>query len=177
MKAKTVLYIAMSQDGFIAGENDNIDFLNAYQVEGEDYGYESFIKTIGSIIVGRKTYDKVISMGYPYHPDKEVYIISRTKKSSVNSPYYYFGELNSLINKLKSLKSGNIYCDGGAQLAKSLIGIGLIDEIILSVIPVNLNKGTLLFKNGVVPAEFQIENQVEFKTGLKQFTYNLKLNL
>jgi len=45
------------------------------------------------------------------------------------------------------------------------------------VIPVNLNKGTLLFKNGVVPAEFQIENQVEFKTGLKQFTYNLKLNL
>ena len=167
----------MSQDGFIAGENDNIDFLNAYQVEGEDYGYKNFIKTIGSIIVGRKTYDKVISMGYPYHPDKEVYIISRTKKSSENSPYYYFGELNSLINKLKSLKSGNIYCDGGAQLAKSLIGIGLIDEIILSVIPVNLNKGTLLFKNGVVPAEFQIENQVEFKTGLKQFTYNLKLNL
>ena len=47
MKAKTVLYIAMSQDGFIAGENDNIDFLNAYQVEDEDYGYKIFIKTIG----------------------------------------------------------------------------------------------------------------------------------
>jgi len=45
MKARTVLYIAMSQDGFIAGENDNIDFLNAYQVD-EDYVYESFIITI-----------------------------------------------------------------------------------------------------------------------------------
>jgi len=104
-------------------------------------------------------------------------IISRTKKSSLNSPYYYFGDLNSLINKLKSLESGNIYCDGGAELAQSLIGVGLIDEIILSVIPVKLHKGTLVFKNGIVPAEFQIENQVEFKTGLKQYTYNLKLNL
>ena len=47
MKAKTVLYIAMSQVEFVAGENDNIHFLNAYHVEGEDYGYESFIKTIG----------------------------------------------------------------------------------------------------------------------------------
>ena len=177
MNVKTVLYIAMSQDGYIAGENDNIDFLNAYQVEGEDYGYDSFIKTIGSIIVGRKTYDKVISMGYPYHHDKEVYIISRNKYFSENSPYYYSGDLHSLIDKLKSLKSGNIYCDGGAELATSLISIGLIDKIILSVIPVNLNKGTILFKNGIVPAEFKIENQVEFKTGLKQFTYNLKLTL
>lgn len=179
MKIKTVLYIAMSQDGFIAGENDNIDFLDSYQVEGEDYGYERFIQTIGFILVGRKTYDKVISMGYPYHPDKEVYIISRTKKSSGSSPHYYFGDLNSLVDKLKSLKSGNIYCDGGAELAKSLISIGLIDEIILSVIPVNLHNGTLLFKDGIVPGEFQIENQVEFRTGLTQFTYKLKspLNL
>jgi hypothetical protein len=45
MKVKTVLYISMSQVEFVAGENDNINFLNAYQVEGEDY--ESFIKTIG----------------------------------------------------------------------------------------------------------------------------------
>ena len=43
---KTILYIAMSQDGFIAGENDNINFLNPYQIEGEDYGYGNFIKTI-----------------------------------------------------------------------------------------------------------------------------------
>jgi len=175
METKTILYIAMSQDGFIAGDGDNIDFLNSYQVEGEDYGYGDFIKTIGAVVVGRKTYEKVIGMGYPYHDDKEVYVITRAIKPPQKSPHFYSGNLYSLIDKLKSSNSGNIYCDGGAELAKTLIGMGLIDKIVLSVIPISLHKGTSLFNHGLVPSEFQLENLVEFKTGLTQFTYSLKL--
>ncbi|MDG2146899.1 MAG: dihydrofolate reductase family protein [Flavobacteriaceae bacterium] len=171
-----ILYIAMSTDGFIAGENGNIDFLNEFQVEGEDYGYKNFIKTISSILVGRKTYEKVINMGYPYHEDKDVYVITRNSKPSSKKLHFYNEDLNKLINELKGLNSGDIYCDGGAELAQALISIGLIDKIILSIIPVNLHKGTLLFKNGFVPSEFLLESQVKFKTGLTQFTYNLKSN-
>ena len=174
MNSKVILYIAMSEDGFIAGENDNIDFLNEFQVEGEDYGYGSFIQTISSIIVGRKTYEKVINMGYPYHEDKDVYVITRNPRQSSDGLHFYTGDLKSLIDELRRTNSGNIYCDGGAELAQTLISFGIIDKIILSIIPVNLYKGTLLFKNGLVPFEFQVENQVEFKTGLKQCTYNLK---
>ncbi len=166
----------MSQDGFIAGENDNIDFLNPYQIEGEDYGYGNFIKNIGSIIVGRKTYDKVIGMGYPYHNDKEVYVITRTAKNNETSPYFYDGELTTLIEKLKCNNSGNIYCDGGAELAQTLIDLKLIDEMILSVIPVNLNDGILLFSGGIVPVQFQLENKIDFHNGLTQFKYHLRLN-
>ena len=81
---KTILYIAMSEDGFIAGENDNIDFLNPYQVEGEDYGYKEFVNSVGHIIVGRKTYEMVIGMGYPYHTDKIVYVATSVARQSEN---------------------------------------------------------------------------------------------
>lgn len=173
MNSKVILYIAMSEDGFIAGENDNIDFLNEFQVEGEDYGYGSFIQTISSIIVGRKTYEKVINMGYPYHEDKDVYVITRNSRQSSDRLHFYSRDLKNLIGELRKTNSGNIYCDGGAELAQTLISLGLIDRIILSIIPVNLTKGTLLFKNGLVPSEFEVEHMVEFKTGLIQYTYNL----
>jgi dihydrofolate reductase len=72
----------MSQDGFISGENDNLNFLNEYQVKGEDYGYANFLSSIDSIVVGRKTYEKVLAMSYPYHNDKMVFVITRSSKES-----------------------------------------------------------------------------------------------
>ncbi len=174
MSIKTILYIAMSEDGFIAGENDSIDFLNPYQIEGEDYGYNEFINSVGNIIVGRKTYEKVIGMGFPYHPDKTVYVATRSSIQSDNGNLiYYNGSFKSLISKLKSSQHKNIYCDGGAELAKSLIVEGLIDEIILSVIPVKLETGTLLFENGMVPDHFLLKKKQAFKTGLIQYYYEL----
>lgn len=65
MKSKTVLYISISEDGFIAGVKDNLDFLNEYIIEGEDYGYANFIKSIDTVVVGRRTYEKVFSMVTP----------------------------------------------------------------------------------------------------------------
>ena len=74
----------MSKDGFIAGENDNFDFLNDYVVEGEDYGYGEFIKSVGSIIVRRRTHDKVKSMGFPCQEDKRVFVATRNSKGSAS---------------------------------------------------------------------------------------------
>jgi dihydrofolate reductase len=61
MKKKVILYIAISEDGFIAGAGDNLDFLNTVWTEGEDYCYAQFLNSIDMVLVGRKTYDKAIS--------------------------------------------------------------------------------------------------------------------
>ena len=81
MNNNLILYIASSQDGFISGESDDLSFLKLVEIEGEDYGYLKFINSVEAILVGRKTYDKVISMGLPYHENKNVYVISRDKKN------------------------------------------------------------------------------------------------
>ena len=63
MNRKLCLFIAMSLDGFIAKTDDDISFLNQVELEGEDYGYSGFVNTVDTVILGRKTYDKVLSMG------------------------------------------------------------------------------------------------------------------
>ncbi len=174
MTPETILYIAMSDDGFIAGKNDNLDFLNEYQVEDEDYGYSKFIKSVAHIVVGRKTYEKVLSMGYPYHEDKEVYVITKSSRPSSNKLRFYNKHLDTLIEKLIEKKTGNIYCDGGAILAQDLISLNLIDKIILSIIPVKLHEGTLLFPKGIIPPQFQRVDKKKFPSGLNQYTYRLR---
>jgi len=171
---KTILYIAMSEDGFIAGDKDNLDFLNPYQVEGEDYGYGSFMETIGAILVGRRTYEKVLSMGYPYHEDRQVYVITRQNRPSSGKLHFCGGDLRELIEGLKQSTGRNVYCDGGAGLAQSMLQQGLIDEIMLSIIPVLLQRGTLLFAGGVVPDGFECKSTNTFATGLIQYVYELK---
>lgn len=169
---KLILYIAMSRDGFIAGADGQLDFLDPYQVEGEDYGYSEFMHNIGSIIVGRKTYETVLGMGYPYHPDLQVIVASRTgMKSEQKNLVYYGGLWRPLIDQLKATQENNIYCDGGAELARSLINEQLIDEIILSVIPVYLYQGTLLFEQGLVPSDFELMSTKSFQSGLEQCHY------
>ena len=164
----------MSEDGFIAAEGDNIGFLNDYTAEGEDYGYGKFIKSVGAIIVGRCTYDKVKSMGFPYHEDKRVFVVTRTPKDSASENLmFYSGDLSQLVAKLKLENDGNIYCDGGAEVAKKMISEGLIDELILSVIPVSLGGGTELFHKGVVPVGFKLDSTKEFESGLIQKRYLL----
>jgi len=63
-------------------------------------------------------------MGYPYYDDKEVYVIARAIKPPQPSFHFYSGNLYSLIDKLKSFNTGNIYCDVGAEPSKTLIFMG-----------------------------------------------------
>ena len=169
MKCKCILYIAMSTDGFIAGENDNLDFLNPYQMDGEDYGYKNFTDSVSHIIVGRKTFEVVQGMGFPYHSDKIVYVITNSTIHSNNKNIiFYNGDLASLIKEIQSSSQMNIYCDGGAVLANSLLANDLIDEIILSIIPITLKSGTLLFENGETPEQFIQHKQIDYTNGVIQ---------
>lgn len=169
---KVVLYIAMSLDGYISKPNDDLGFLTLVEKEGEDYGYTRFIETIDTVILGRKTYDKVMTMGIDFpHADKDVYVITRTVRQDIGKLKFYTGNLISLIDKLKSVPGKNIYCDGGAETVNELMKDDLIDEFIISVIPVFLGSGTRLFKDDRPELNLELVNSKQFDTGLVQLHY------
>ncbi|MDO8999174.1 MAG: dihydrofolate reductase family protein [Bacteroidota bacterium] len=169
---KVVLYISMSLDGYIATKDNELDFLSLVVKEGEDYGYLDFVKTIDTVIIGRKTYDKVIAMGYEYpHRDKDVYIITRTEKPAIGTFKFYTGNLKNLVTKLKQEEGKNIYCDGGAEIANELIKNNLIDEYIISVIPILLGDGIKLFKDGRPEQKLELISTKQYDTGLVQLRY------
>lgn len=172
MERKVVLYISTSLDGYIATKDNSLEFLSIVEQEGEDYGYNDFVKTVDTVIIGRKTYEKVIAMGYEYpHTDKDVYIITRTEKPSIGSFKFYTGELTQLVNRLKNQSGKNIYCDGGAEIANELIQNDSVDEYIISVIPILLGDGIKLFKDGRPEQKLELVSAKQFEKGLTQLHY------
>jgi dihydrofolate reductase len=174
---KVILYIATSLDGYITQPNDDLSFLSIVEQEGQDYGYADFIKTVDTVIVGRKTYDKVVSMGFDFpHADKDAYIITRTPKPSIGSVKFYTDDLKSLIDKLKSENGKNIFCDGGAEIVNELLKNDLIDEFIISVIPILVGNGTKLFKDGRPEQKLELVSVKSFDKGLTQLHYKCDNN-
>ncbi len=169
---KVVLYISMSLDGYIATKDNDLGFLAMVEQEGEDYGYNDFVSSVDTVIIGRKTYDKVLAMGFEYpHKDKDVYIITRTERPAIGTFKFYTGNLSQLVKHLKTLPGQNIYCDGGAEIANQLMQNDLIDKYIISVIPILLGNGIRLFKDGRPEQKLELISTKEFKKGLTQLHY------
>lgn len=171
---KISLFIAMSLDGYIAKPNDDLGFLNLVEKEGEDYGYAAFIDQIDTIIIGRKTYDYVLKNIGATHYDngkRDVYVITKTARPQVGRTVFYTGDLGELVGRLKSGKGKNIYCDGGAEVINELLQRDLIDELILSVVPILLGDGVRLFKDGRPEQALRFRTAKTFDTGLVQLHY------
>jgi dihydrofolate reductase len=169
---KVVLFIAMSLDGYIATPEGDLSFLAMVEEKGQDYGYTDFIQTVDAVIVGRKTYDKVLSMGYDFpHHDKDVYIITRAARPSTGSVKFYIGNPEELVTQLKSQTGKNIFVDGGAEIVNELLRANLIDEFYVSIIPVLLGDGISLFKNGRPETILKLIDVKHFEKGLVQLHY------
>ncbi|MBD3630325.1 dihydrofolate reductase family protein [Cyclobacterium sp.] len=174
---KLFLFIATSLDGYIAKPNNDLGFLKMVEKEGEDYGYEAFIANMDTIILGRKTYDYVLQHIGASHYDNgqhEVYVITRTEKPSVGKTNFYTGKLAELVHQLKSENGKNIYCDGGSEVIHELLQHDLIDEYIISIIPVLLGSGTKLFQDDRPEQELTLVKAKSFETGLVQLHYQRK---
>lgn len=171
---KVISYIAASLDGYIAGKNDDLGFLSIAEQEGQDYGYKEFMQTVDTIIIGRKTHDKVISMGFPYpgpDSDLDVYVITHQERPAEGRVTYYTGDLTALINELKSKPGKNIFCDGGAEIVNLLLRQKQIDEVVISVIPILLGDGIRLFKDGRPEQKLVLQSSTTFEKGLVQLHY------
>ncbi len=175
---KLFVYIATSLDGYIAAPHDNLDFLKQVEKQGEDYGYAAFTSGIDTIILGRKTYDwvsRAIGSEHYEKGERRVYVITSAEKPSAGNTHFYAGDLAELISGLKSENSEkHIYCDGGAQLIDALLRLDLIDELIISVVPVLLGAGTRLFKDGRAMQALELLSVRHFDTGLVQLHYERK---
>lgn len=174
MNRKVVLYIASSLDGYIAKPNDDLSFLETVQKEGEDYGYGAFISSVDTVIIGRKTYDWVLTQvpSFP-HADKECYVITRTARPPVGKTQFYTGQLKDLIQQLKNKNGQHIFVDGGAAVVNELLQEKLIDEIILSIIPVLVGSGTKLFNDGRPEQVLELLSSQQFEKGLVQLHYKV----
>lgn len=162
----------MSLDGYIAQPGDDLSFLSIVEKEGEDYGYADFMQTIDTVIVGRRTHDWVKANAPAYaHSERETYVITHAVRPAEGKTTFYNGGLHELIGTLKSKPGKNIFVDGGAQVVNALLKSHLIDEMIVSVIPILVGDGIRLFKDGRPEERLRLRHSKSFDTGLVQLHY------
>lgn len=171
-KRKVILYIAESLDGFIAKEDGDISWLSIVERPQVDYGYNDFIKTVDTVIMGRKTYEKVLSFGIEFpHKDRKCYVLSKTMIGNDQNVEYYNGDINELIQGLKDVKGKNIFIDGGAEAIREFRNKNLIDEYVISIIPIFIGKGIRLFKEVDTENRLILTQSKIFDSGLVQLRY------
>ncbi len=105
------------------------------------------------------------------HADRECYVITRDARPSNGSLHFYNGNLGELVGRLKYTEGKNIFVDGGSELIDSLLNDNLIDELIISVIPVLLGDGISLFKKGRSILALNLTGSKSFDSGLVQLHY------
>lgn len=178
--SKTILYIAMSIDGYITGPDEDISWLGDVgepesgqtnsDEEENPYAWEPFFERIGAIIMGRSTYDWEVSPGHDdVHPVPKFVLTHRPKDERARDDVTFTDEpIESVLAQAKSITDKNIWVEGGGIVAQQFINRDLLDEMILFVAPVLLGGGIRLFGESDSYKNFTLRRAWEFGGGMMQ---------
>jgi dihydrofolate reductase len=164
---KLILFVATSLDGYIAGPNEEIDWLFTDQ----DYGYREFYARIDTVLMGRKTYDLALSFGdYPY-PGAAAYVFSRAPRQPDGHAQFVAGEVGAFVEQLKRQPGRDIWLVGGGQIVRECLVADAVDEFVISVHPILLGAGIPLFPAGFPKRSLALQHVQRFESGLVQTVY------
>jgi dihydrofolate reductase len=169
---KLILSLAVSLDGFIEGPNGEYDWCFTDQ----DYGLSDFFKRVDSLFIGRKSYELMQKMGEAGSagfPKLKEYIFSTTLDKVKEGATLIKNNIKAEVEKIKNEKGKDIWLFGGAGLTKSLLNLGLIDEISLAVHPVILGAGKPLFSDIDKRINLKLIDTKTYSTGLVSLVYHL----
>lgn len=175
--SKVILYIAQSLDGYIARPDGNIDWLTSvpYPKDGSDYGYSELMARTGTIIMGRKTYEEILGFDFDWsYTGYATFIVTSNEKLEIQTPdtSLLTGSFNDFIETRKQQSDKDIWLMGGGELIKAFMAEGLIDTMIISIIPKIIGDGIPLFVKGITEGEWTLKNTEQFETGLVNLTYD-----
>jgi dihydrofolate reductase len=175
---KASVFIATSLDGFIARADGDIDWLSEGGGDGgsEDYGYKAFMDTVDVLVMGRKTYEKVLTFAEWPYGSKPVIVLSstpvhipQTVAATVESMACAPGEL---VRRLSRRGVGHLYVDGGKTI-QGFLEAGCIQQLIITVIPLLIGNGIPLFGPLTHDIRLRHVETRQFSNGFVQSKYEV----
>lgn len=173
---RVILYIASSFDGYISGPNGELDWLpTGTDGDGEDYGYYEFYDSIDTVLMGRTTYEQVLSFDVPYpYPDKTSYVFTRSTDMEKDEHATFVSEgISAFIERIQKSPGKDIWLIGGGKLATAFMDAGLIDEIVLTIIPIVLGEGIPLLDKLDRRVGLKLIDSTSYSSGLVQVRYEV----
>jgi len=167
-----IVYIAASIDGYIAREDGNIDWLSEIPDES-DYGFFDFMKRIDGMIMGRKTFETVQAFDKWFYT-KPVFVLSNSLDKITGNfsekAELVKGNIKQVLESLAERGIRTLYIDGGKTI-QSFLQQDLIDEMIITRIPILLGRGIPLFEKNDSELRFQHSSTETYTNGLVKSHY------
>jgi dihydrofolate reductase len=173
---KTSVFVGVSVDGFLARINGQLDFLDA--AGSESHGYEEFIDTVDTIVIGRKTFEIVMGFDtWPYGARRVVILSSQPIDLSAASARggrveHMSGPPAPIATRLAAEGARHVYVDGGLTI-QDFLRAGLIQRLVINRVPVLIGSGIPLF--GSLPQDVSLRHvgTRTFQGGLVQSEYEV----
>jgi dihydrofolate reductase len=176
-RSTVTLHVVSSLDGIIAKKDNSVSWLDSsgdvYEKGVSGDSAEEVVESIDCFVLGSRTYEHALELGWPYGDTPTVVITNRELPCTRKSVEFYSGDLRRLVEEILAPRYGNIWLVGGAMLCQSFLSLGLVDEIRLVIMPVLLGDGLRLFDSSFAEQRLRLKNVVAYKTGLIELSYRM----
>ena len=168
MTMRRVRYsVAMSLDGYIAGPKGEYDWIPM----DPDIDFAALFKVYDTVLLGRKSYDAAQQQGSGM-PLKQAYVFSKTLRQEDCKGAIVSADPKATVADLKKKKGKDIWLFGGGELFRSLLGMGLVDEIEVGLVPVLLGRGLPMLPSPAELTKLKLtSHRVYEKTGTVLMRY------
>ena len=137
-----ILQLALTLDGYIARKDGSVDFLDDMGSTDFTESFNTFVKNIDTLIMGRGTYDKMLEYGDIPFKDKKIFVLTSKKLTSKQKNITFTSDpIESVVKKANN----NIWLFGGSKVIQSFVNLDLIDEMQLYIVPKVIGEGIPLF--------------------------------
>ncbi len=173
--ARILGYIASSLDGMIAAENDDLDWLFKYEgMDLGDHDYATFLKGIGTVVMGRGTYEFIARDPSPWaYGDQRVIVVTSRPIDNPKGALLIRSDVDALIAELRTLTDGDVWMLGGGQLQMAFLQRGALDEIEIYVMPELLGGGRPLFPSTGLRASPKLVSAKAIDKGCVRLHYRM----
>ena len=172
MAPSVSLYISSTLDGYIARADGSIDWLTSIDDNDTDYGYANYYKTIDGLLMGSTTFEMICSLGpWPY-ADKPTFVFTRRNlQAEMQNVYFIVGDPQQVLSSADFSQFRRLWLVGGSTLIASCLKKGLIDEYVLTILPVILGHGLRLFSSPVPEQWLTMDSCQHYERGVLQIHY------
>ena len=174
MKPTLIYYVAASLDGYITRPDGRVDWLESIQAAGDDHGYHAFYDGIDALLMGRMTFDTLMDSeeDWPYL-GKPCLVLTRYPHEQLpDGVSMRHCTPSEALTTLAKQGHQRIWLVGGGSLAGNCFAAGLLDELVVSLVPYLLGAGIPMFASGL-ERSLRLHEQRSFSSGVVQLHYQV----
>jgi dihydrofolate reductase len=176
-RRNVIVHIATSADGYIARPDGDLEWLTSRPAPKGFYGMNAFMKSIDTMLLGRKTYDVSLRMGAKFDSKSRSIVFSRhaPPADAPSGVEFANGAIGPFVSRLREQPGKDIWLMGGGELIASFLDEQAIDEFVISVVPVFIGDGIPLIARRHRHVPLDLHSVERFEDGLVQLHYRVQI--